>query len=115
MAIDVWELCLAENIPEKMYKEMGRKNVKELIYTIKYDTINATINSEIAVKLNKRQLWFLSELQKGHKFRADDLSQKWKVGIATSRRDIAELINHKIIHFIGANKNGHYEINHSGG
>ncbi len=112
---DVWELCLAKNIPEKMHEASGRKNTEEPIYTIKYDTINATINSKISIKLNQRQLWFFSELQKGRKLKAEDIVEKWSVGIATSWRDIAELINHRAIHFIGTNKNGHYQINLSGG
>ena len=108
---DVWELCLAENIPQKMYARTEFNHAERPIYTIKYDTINTTINSEISVKLNQRQLWFVSELQKGKKLKAEDIIKKWDVSIATSRRDISELLKHEVIIFIGANKNGFYKIN----
>ncbi len=107
---DIWELCLAENIPEKMCQEMGRKNVKCAVYRDKFVPINEMLTQNIAVKLNQREIWFLGELQKDRNLKAANIEEQWQVTNRTAKRDISNLLHHKLINFIGANKNGYYEI-----
>ncbi|MDC7675136.1 hypothetical protein [Asticcacaulis machinosus] len=74
---------------------------------------NGTLNGTIS--LNRRQTWFVSELSKGHACDARNIVNYWKVSIRTARRDLAELLRHKRIRYIGAKRKGMYEIQGLGG
>lgn len=105
---DVWELCVREKIPNTMREQLIRKKPRNAVYRDKNVPINILIETETATKLNKRQLWFLSELQKNKKRCAQDIAGKWQVDVKTARRDIAGLVALGIIRFDGARKNGFY-------
>jgi hypothetical protein len=77
--------------------------------TGKNDTINDTIKSKTA-NLNERQVWFLENLRGGAKLTAHDICRQWSVFLRTSRRDIEELKELRLIRFAGAKKTGWYEM-----
>lgn len=80
------------------------------IYRVKYVPINVSANNHIAMKLNQRQLWFVSKLQQGERTKASDIAFYWGVSEKTAKRDIARLQNYDMIRFYGARKNGYYVI-----
>lgn len=67
-------------------------------------TLNGTIRP------NRRQTWFVGELRKGRPCDASDIVTHWKVSLRTARRDLAELLHHRRIQYIGAKRNGAYRI-----
>lgn len=71
---DVWEICVQKEIPSKMSANKHQKKPKNAIYRDKYVTINVVISSELAIKLNQRQLWFIGELQRGKKAKAENIA-----------------------------------------
>lgn len=107
---DVWEVCLAENIPEKMHPKTAVSRPENPIYRDKYVPINVMVNLDVAIKLNHRQLWFIGELQRGKKLKADDIATQWWVSHKTAKRDIASMLEHNAICYNGARKNGFYTV-----
>ena len=80
------------------------------IYSDNFVTINVIVETSNIYDLNQRQLWFLGQLQKDIKLKADDISEIWKVTLRTAKRDVAVLIEKKIICFVGPKKTGCYRI-----
>jgi hypothetical protein len=74
------------------------------IYSVKNDPIN------VPIKLNKRQKWFLLQLQTGHKKSADDLVLKFNTSLKTAKRDITDLKVKGKIRFCGSKKTGYYVL-----
>ncbi len=107
---DVWEVCLAENIPEKMHPKTAVSRPENPIYRDKYVPINVMVNLDVAIKLNHRQLWFIGELQRGKKLKADDIATQWWVSHKTAKRDIASMLEYNAICYNGARKNGFYTV-----
>ena len=107
---DVWGACLAENIPSKMHTKTGVSSSENTIYRDRYVPINVMVNLDIAIKLNHRQLWFVGELQRGKKLKADDIAAQWWVSHKTAKRDIASMLEHGAISYNGARKNGFYTV-----
>ncbi|MEM7620748.1 MAG: hypothetical protein AAF228_09870 [Pseudomonadota bacterium] len=107
---DVWEFCLTENIPAKMYHKTGGYKQEASIYSVKYDPTNLITSLKIDIKLNNRQVWFIGELRIRKNLKANDIVKQWSVSNATAKRDIAGLVDANLIHFVGAKKNGHYEV-----
>jgi len=73
-------------------------------------TSDVPVNVPLNVPLNKRQQWFLNQLQKGIKCNPAILATQWGVVEKTAKRDIADLQKNGIIVFVGAPKTGHYEL-----
>lgn len=107
---DVWELCLAENIPDRMRPVPGRQLNGKQFYRDKFVPINVIVDLEIAIKLNQRQLWFVGQLQHGKRLKADDIVSQWWVNRKTAKRDISSLVEYGVIRYNGARKNGFYTI-----
>lgn len=80
------------------------------IYTSKFVPINVSLDPEISVSLNQRQLWFLGQLQQGLPKKADDIAQVWSVTSKTAKRDVAGLVRAGLVKFLGANRNGVYMV-----
>lgn len=80
------------------------------IYSDNFVTINVIVETSDIYDLNQRQLWFLGQLQKDLKLKAEDISEIWKVTLRTAKRDVAVLIEKKIICFMGPKKTGCYKI-----
>ncbi len=107
---DAWELCTENDIPEKMESTFYKAS-NEDIYSIKFVTINVVVDARIAGQFNQRQLWFLGQLQRGSKVRAEDIVMTWQISVITAKRDIAGLVDAGMIEFVGARKNGYYVAN----
>lgn len=80
----------------------GAKN--DTIYSAKSDPIN------VPIKLNKRQKWFLLQLQTGHKRSADHIASQFNISLKTAKRDIADLKEKGKIRFHGSRKTGYYVL-----
>lgn len=107
---DVWALCLAENIPDKMSAELAKRRSKQALFEDKYVLINVSVRFDLAKKFNQRQLWFVGELQRGKKLKASNIAAQWRVSHKTAQRDIAGIVKQKLIRFNGARKNGFYGL-----
>ena len=59
--------------------------------------------------LNERQLWFVARVAEGVAVTAEDISERWTVGIRTARRDIAELKASGRLEYRGSRRYGLYE------
>ena len=68
------------------------------------------MHHEVMRNLNKRQMWFYSEVWQLRKPTAFDIASYWNVGIATARRDIAIVTKLNLIYFVGSRRNGHYAL-----
>jgi len=53
---DIWQLCIAENIPEKMYGKLYKNGVKNPIYRVKNEPVNSIAESKKTLKLNNHQI-----------------------------------------------------------
>lgn len=106
---DAWELCTENEIPEKMESTFYKSSNRD-IYSIKFVTINVVVDARVADQFNHRQLWFLGQLQRGNKVKADDIATIWHVALVTAKRDVAGLIKARMIAFMGARKNGWYIV-----
>ncbi len=60
--------------------------------------------------LNPRQKWFLSELSKKPRIRADSIQRFFNVSQKTSKRDIAALKAKGLLHFVGSRRRGRYVL-----
>jgi hypothetical protein len=107
---DLWQTCVAEGIPEKMSAITTNIRASDSVYGDKYVQLNVVLNTNLALKLNLRQLWFVGEVGKGNKIDARELAAKWRKSLRTCRRDIRDLIDYRIIHYCGTPKPGHYTI-----
>jgi len=80
------------------------------IYRVIFDPINSIADSRKIADLNLRQLWFVSELQKNSNPNLESIQFRWSVSKETAKRDIAKLRKLKLIRFVGAKRNGRYEL-----
>ncbi len=67
-------------------------------------------NDPIIDALNERQRWFLDRVGRGFRSGARDISVRWEVSPKTARRDIAGLRSVGLLQFVGARRNGRYQI-----
>jgi len=107
---DVWELCVQNGIPQKMRLSHPGTHPRQGIYSDRFVSINVVVDLQAGGQLNRRQLWFLGKLQQGKRVKAESIVSKWRSTPRTARRDIAGLMAARLICFIGARRNGHYEI-----
>lgn len=63
--------------------------------------------------LNERQRWVLDRVGKGHPVKAREIAAHWQVSIKSARRDLAGLCGCGLLRFVGARKNGRYQLAHS--
>jgi hypothetical protein len=80
-------------------------------YTVEGDKfvhLNVSLPKYILCALNIRQLWFLTELQKGKKINAKTITDFWKISLRTAKRDIQELGAMGLTKFEGSPNNGFY-------
>lgn len=68
------------------------------------------INDPITDALNERQRWFLDRVGNGARFAASDIAAHWDVSPKTARRDIAGLRLAGLLRFVGARRNGRYQL-----
>lgn len=106
---DAWELCTENDIPEKMESTFYEPSKRD-VYSNRFVTINVVVDARVASQFNQRQLWFLGQLQRGSKVKAEDIVLTWHVILMTARRDIAGLMESGMIVFVGARKNGYYVL-----
>ncbi len=106
---DVWDICAQQSIPQKMLANSLRKTVEKRVYYDRFVGVNVVVDSHIAGQFNQRQLWFLGKLQQGHKLKTNDIAPVWRVTARTAQRDIAGLMEARLIQFTGAPRNGHYQ------
>jgi hypothetical protein len=71
-----------------------------------HDPMNDPINGGF----HERQRWFLDRVGRGFRVRARDLMMYWKVSPKTAKRDISGLCTAGRLRFVGARRNGHYEL-----
>lgn len=67
-------------------------------------------NDPMTDALNERQRWFLDRVGKGFRSGARDISVRWEVSPKTARRDIAGLRSVGLLQFVGARRNGRYQL-----
>lgn len=79
-------------------------------YSIKIDPIKMKKNLKDIQNLNQRQVWFYGQIQQGKLITVRDLVEIWQIGSATAKRDIAGLIDLKLITYIGSKRAGFYMI-----
>lgn len=95
------------------------KNVSVMIKVpdvpIDLQFVDLQVNIPLDLQLNKRQIWFLKELEKGKKLKAYHLTKHWGFSEITSRRDIKPLMKHNLIEYVGSPKTGYYRIKHKNG
>lgn len=65
-------------------------------------------NDPVPSDLNKRQRWFLARVAAGDRLGASELAATWKVSLKTARRDIADLKDKTLIHYVGSRRKGRY-------
>jgi len=65
-------------------------------------------NSARLKGLNRRQIWFYSQLKQGRIVSAKSIVQHWQVKERTAWRDIQKLTNQGVISFIGNKRRGEY-------
>ena len=80
------------------------------IYRVIFDPINSIADLRKISDLNLRQLWFVSELQQSSNPNSESIQARWSVSRETAKRDISKLRKLKLIHFVGAKRNGRYEL-----
>jgi predicted ArsR family transcriptional regulator len=64
----------------------------------------------VDVPVNKRQQWFLEQLQLGVPCKAKDIAAKWSVVEKTVKRDISDLRQKECIVFVGSPKTDTYQL-----
>lgn len=89
-------------------KNRAKLVTERKIYGDNSVTIKVTINPNDICDLNERQLWFLGQLQKPDKTCTKDIAKTWRVTGRTAKRDVAMLVEKKLICFKGAKKTGSY-------
>ncbi|MEA3263219.1 MAG: hypothetical protein U9R07_07015 [Pseudomonadota bacterium] len=77
------------------------------------DLGNVPGNDPISLGLNERQRWVLDRVGKGHPVKAREIAAHWQVSIKSARRDLAGLCGCGLLRFVGARKNGRYQLAHS--
>ncbi len=78
----------------------------DLINDLEHDPIN----DPIAAGLNERQRWFLDRVGRGIRSKSYDIIVHWNVSPKTARRDIAGLRSSGLLQFVGARRNGRYQV-----
>ena len=73
-------------------------------------TIRVRIDRRHTRQINQRQLWFLGQLQQGHEIHTDDLVTTWVVHQRTAKRDIAGLIDAKLVQTIRVGRKCCYKL-----
>lgn len=67
-------------------------------------------NDPITRGLNERQRWVLDRVGRGLPARAPDIAAHWGVSIKSARRDLGGLCARGLLRFVGARKNGRYQL-----
>lgn len=80
------------------------------IYRVIFDPINPIADSRKISDLNLRQLCFVYEIHNGSNPNSESIQGRWSVSKETAKRDIAKLKRLKLIRFVGARRNGQYEL-----
>jgi hypothetical protein len=105
---DLAEFCERGFLEVEMHDIKWRKSARLKFYGEEYFTINVRLSSQVAPKLNQRQIWFLGILQGGLDARASDIVSTWGVTLRAAKFDIADLKQMKLIRYVGARKSGRY-------
>lgn len=71
---------------------------------------NDDLEDDALSKLNRRQLWFYSQVKRGQRITAQSLAERWDVDVRTAWRDIKTLTKQKLILFSGSKRNGKYIV-----
>ncbi|PZP84679.1 MAG: hypothetical protein DI582_08125 [Azospirillum brasilense] len=115
MRVVVLLLSEYDYLPRYFYAENVERKRKNQpppipIYTEQLFGINVQVDVTTAGNFNARQLWALGMLQQGYAVKAEHITRAWRVSDRTGEADMAKLVQAKLIHFIGARKNGRYEL-----
>jgi hypothetical protein len=95
---------------KKVGKQTGNNFDPFQVYRVIFDPINSVADSRKISDLNLRQLWFLNEIHNGSNPNSESIQARWPVSKEIAKRDIAKLRRLKLICFVGAKKNGRYEL-----
>lgn len=77
---------------------------------LKNDPGSGPSNDPINAGLNERQIWVIDRVGRSYPARARDIAAHWKVSIKSARRDLAGLCACGLLRFVGARKNGRYQL-----
>lgn len=105
---DLAEFCERGFSEVEIHDIKWRKSARLKFYGEESFTINVRLSSQVAPKLNQRQIWFLGILQGGQEARASDISSAWGVTLRAAKFDIADLKQMKLVRYVGARKSGRY-------
>ena len=72
-------------------------------------TIRVRVDRHHAAQMNQRQLWFLGELQQGREMHIGDLMTVWSIHERTAKRDIAGLLESKLVAAIKSGRKCKYQ------
>lgn len=75
-----------------------------------YGEKNCTIDSEILENLNRRQRWFIDQLQAGRAVRPRDLCTRWQVSLRTAKADVAQMNKAGLVAYYGSKRAGAYAL-----
>lgn len=110
---DLWRQAVRLGAVEAMrarLNERWEKWNKSSMERDKFVHIRVRVAAHTAVQLNQRQLWFLGQLQQGYKVHTGDLVDSWQVHIKTARRDVAGLLEVKLICAIKDGRQQWYDL-----
>lgn len=92
-------------------KEKGAAAAKsEETYGEKNCTTNNALSPELSEQLNKRQIWFIEQLQASRAVKTSDICLRWRVSIRTAKADLGTLRESGIVYFQGPKKTGRYVL-----
>lgn len=107
---DLWRRYQSELAATELYDGQTANSSSPVIYPEESFGITVNIDFAIGNKLNARQLWFLGLLQKGHRIRAEHIAVAWRVTTRSGESDISGLKKMGLVRYVGAKRNGGYEI-----
>ena len=99
-----------DELPENIGEPTGGSFDPFHIYRVIFDPINSIADTRKISDLNLRQLWFVNEMHNGSNPNSESIQARWSVSRETAKRDIAKLRKLKLIRFVGAKRNGQYQL-----
>ena len=109
----IWQQAVHTGLVKEMRADLDNqwgKWKKSSSIGDRFVTIQVKVDLQNATLLNQRQLWFIGQLQQGYKMHADDLINTWNVHSRTAKRDLAGLLEAKLIVAIKMGRSCKYEL-----
>lgn len=73
-------------------------------------TIHVCVDRHLTGQMNHRQLWFLGQLQQRHEVHVGNLVDVWGIHVRTAKRDIAGLLESKLVNTKRSGRKCIYEL-----